>query len=573
MSHTFPPAILPKHLAILGMTGSGKSTTARDLVEQVVPEGSRVCILDTVKSDWWGITSSASGKRPGLPFTILGGEHGHLPLHRSMGKAIAEIVANGTLPLSIVDMEDFGPGDISHFFCDFAPMLMKKMRGVLYLLIEEAHEVAPKERAGFDKENMGVYWAKKLATAGRKRGLRLIVITQRVQALHNAVLGSCENIIVHRMTAPADQEPVVKWLKSNIKDKELRQRVEESMPSIPTGSGWLCSGENKLFELVKFPKATTYDNTAAPTNDDELANVKTAAIDIEKLRVALADAVKVANENDPALLRKQIAEMRHELRLAAGKVLGTQQTGFTGFTQADMNNRCAEFHRTGYESGFRAAVAELQEPASVMRAAMNSIGSTMTKAVVAPAAPLGSGVKAFTPPPGQPRLQTFGNGVVAVHEGFKMSGAGVSAKLSPSAEKIVAIIVRAYPMNISFDAAARRAGISKRSSAYHKYRTEVENDCDVIVDGKKLRSRRPPDGLDRVAFGDGIETWIARLPPTCGRMLRAIKDHGPLSKLQIAEYAGISPTSSGLGSGLKELVAQDLVATSVGGMYLISEGI
>lgn len=316
MSAVFPKEILPWHTAILGKTGKGKSTTARDLVEQVVPAGSRVCILDTVKSDWWGITSSADGKKAGLPFTILGGPHAHLPLSRNMGKALGELVATGALPLSIIDMADFGPGDASHFFVDFAQALMKKMKGVLYLVIEEAHEIAPKERVGFAKENMGVYWAKKLATAGRTKGIRLVVLSQRVQALHNAVLGSCENMVVHGMTAPADQEPVVKWLKSNVKDKALRQAVEDSLSSLPTGTGWLCSGEAKLFELTEFPRSKTFDNTATPEDDSALQEVKTAKVDVEQLRTLLAGAVKEAESNDVPSLKKRIAELERDIRNA-----------------------------------------------------------------------------------------------------------------------------------------------------------------------------------------------------------------------------------------------------------------
>lgn len=313
MTGPFPEIILPKHLAIFGMTGSGKSTTGKDLVEQVVPMGSRVCILDTVKSDWWGITSSSDGKRPGLPFTILGGPHAHLPLSRNMGAAIAEVVASGAMPLSIIDMVDFGMGDAAHFFVDFAPVLMKKMRGVLYLIMEEAHEIAPKERVGFQKENMGVYWAKKLATAGRMRGIRLVVIDQRVQALHNAVIGSCETLVVHRQTAPADQKPVVDWLKGNVKDKDLRKQIEESMSSLEDGQAYLCSGAAKLFELVQFPRAKTFDNTAAPTDDSALKDVKTAKVDTESLRTILAEAVKEAEANDPAILRKRIAELEAKI--------------------------------------------------------------------------------------------------------------------------------------------------------------------------------------------------------------------------------------------------------------------
>lgn len=316
MSAVFPREILPKHLAIFGMTGSGKSTTGRDLVEQVVPEGSRVCILDTVKSDWWGITSSADGKRAGLAFTILGGPKAHLPLSRHMGKAIGELVAAGAIPLSIIDMADFGPGDASHFFVDFAQALMKKMKGVLYLVIEEAHEIAPKERAGFDKENLGVYWAKRLATAGRTKGIRLVVLTQRTQSLHNAVIGSCETVVVHRMTAPADQKPVVDWLKGNIKDVALRKRIEESMASLADGQGYLCSGSAQIFDLKQFPRCKTFDNTATPEDDNALQEVKTARVDVEQLRTLLAASLREAEANDVPSLKRRIAELERDARNA-----------------------------------------------------------------------------------------------------------------------------------------------------------------------------------------------------------------------------------------------------------------
>lgn len=358
----FPEEILPWHTAILGKTGKGKSTTARDLVEQVVPTGSRVCILDTIKSDWWGITSSADGKKPGLPFTILGGPHAHLPLSRMMGKALGELVGSGALPHSIIDMADFGPGDPNHFFVDFAQALLKKMRGVLYLVIEEAHEIAPKERVGFAKENMGVYWAKKLATAGRSRGIRLVVLSQRTQALHNAVLGSCENLIVHGMTAPADKEPVVKWLKSNVQDKALRQQVEESMSSLPTGSAWLCSGEAKLFELRQFPRCKTYDNTATPTDDEDRKEVKTAPVDVAQLQTLLSTAVEEARANDPAALKRRIAELE-ALQRKVGPTLIPATVTVPIHCSVDHQALKNDGYQRGHEDGWAAGIKALQHKA------------------------------------------------------------------------------------------------------------------------------------------------------------------------------------------------------------------
>ncbi len=308
----FPAGVLAQHTSVLGKTGSGKTSTAKLMIEQVVAAGSRVCILDPIKSDWWGLISSADGKRPGLPFVILGGPHGHVPLHSSAGKAIGDVVASGSLPLSIIDMAEFEAGGLQRFFVDFAETIFKRNRGVLYLVIEEAHEFAPKERSGIGAENMSIHWAKKLATGTRTKGIRLIVATQRTQALHNAMIGSCDTVIAHRMTAPADQEPVIKWMRANA-GKDAANQVADTLSNIRTGSGWLASGEAKLFELVEFPRITTYDNTATPTGDQAVDQVKTAPVDAEKLRSIIGAAVKDAEANDPALLKKRIAELERQV--------------------------------------------------------------------------------------------------------------------------------------------------------------------------------------------------------------------------------------------------------------------
>lgn len=308
-----PPEALAQHVAVLGKTGSGKTSTGKLIIEQVAADGARVCVLDPIKSDWWGMTSSVDGKKCGLPFHILGGPRGHVPLHAQAGKAIGEIVASGALPLSIIDMADFGPGDHMRFFCDFAQTLLRKQRGVLYLVIEEAHEFAPKERSGIGAENMGIYWAKKIATAGRSKGIRMMVLTQRTQSLHNALLGSCETVIAHKFTAPADQKPVLDWLKANV-PPGIQQMVSAQLSSLKTGSGWICSPGAEIFERRDFPRIKTYDNSATPTDDDKAQEVQTAAVDTDKLRLIIGDAVKEAEANDPKKLRARIAELEREAK-------------------------------------------------------------------------------------------------------------------------------------------------------------------------------------------------------------------------------------------------------------------
>jgi hypothetical protein len=189
----------------------------------------------------------------------------------------------------------------------------------------------PKERAGFGNENMSIHFAKKLATAGRSKGIRLIVVTHRVQSLHNAVLGSCDTLIAQRLTAPADQEPVIKWLKANA-SKEVVDKVSSSLSSLPTGSGWIVSGEAKLFERVTFPMITTFDNSRTPTKDTSApAAVASAAIDLDKLRSLLEAAAPKES-------------------LGAGKAGGP---GAKAQSFAPPAEAIAEAEQRGYERGLK----------------------------------------------------------------------------------------------------------------------------------------------------------------------------------------------------------------------------
>ncbi len=123
-------------------------------------------------------------------------------------------------------------------------------------------------------------------------------------------------MIVHRFTAPADQQPVVDWLKSNT-DKAHADTIARSISSLKTGEAWVVSGEAKLLERRQFPRISTYDNSATPTYDGKQKEVKTAAVDGDKLRAIIGDAVKEAEANDPAKLKAKIAELEREAKKKA----------------------------------------------------------------------------------------------------------------------------------------------------------------------------------------------------------------------------------------------------------------
>lgn len=527
MTFPIPEIALEQHQAILGKTGSGKSSTAKLIVEHVVEAGHRVCILDPIKSDWWGITSSADGKRPGLPFDILGGPHGHVGLHASAGKAIGELVASGELAHSIVDMADFAPGGSSQFFIDFAQILLRRMRGVLYLVMEEAHEFAPKERAGIGNENMAVHYAKTLATAGRSKGIRLIVVTQRTQSLHNALLGSCDTMIVHRMTAPADQEPVVKWLKANT-DKTVLDEVSGSLSSLPTGTGWICSGEAKVFAKVAFPRIQTYDNTATPTGNDD-REVNTAPVDQTRLRAIIGEAVAEVEANDPKVLKAEIA------RLKAASKPGEKINTDPVILAAEYDRGLAEGIERGKVAGIALGITRTQAAVNALR---------VPEIAAAPSAPA---QEAVAPRPAP------------------IERAAKPAAAPKGVDPLYAVAMQVWPAKLTWGALAAACGRKARGGHFHTARKRLIEGGLVREENNLVVLTTPPAVPDDVLPADLLER---HLPQPAAKMFSAIRGKPGVTLVGLAAVLQMQPRGGHWNAGMSILRSNGLIEEVSGGLHV-----
>jgi len=319
----FDPALFETHTAVLGQTGSGKTNTAKVIVEDLFAFNRRVCVLDPIKSDWWGLKAGADGKSAGLHFVIVGGPRADLPLPASSGAAIGRMVAAGTLPHVIIDMSELRPHESGRWYADFAEALFRHNSGPMHLVLEEADFFAPKEKSGDGEESMRVHWSSRLARAGRSKGIRLVVSCQRTQKLHNDVLGSCEVLVAHRLVFPADQKPVLDWLKSAA-TKEVTQQISESLAKLVTGECWLYAPERGVLRRQGVRKIKTFDNSKTPAAGDEAHRVQTVAVDVAAIKAELGDAIAEAEANDPAKLRERIGELEEKLA-AAGKRAPTPQ--------------------------------------------------------------------------------------------------------------------------------------------------------------------------------------------------------------------------------------------------------
>lgn len=568
IAHPIPDTALALHTAFVGMTGSGKTSTAKLAVEQVVGQGARVCILDPIKSDWWGITSSADGKRPGLPFMILGGPHGHLPLADTAGEVVAALVADGRLPLSILDMAEFGPGGLPRFFAAFAAALLRLNAGSVYLVIEEAHLFAPKERGGQGPETHAIHYAKLLATAGRSKGIRLIVATQRVQSLHNALLGSCDTLVAHRLTTPADQAPVRKWLSGNVSATARRREIEDSLAALPTGTGWLCSGAAGLLERVAFPRIATFDNTATPEiGSGPRQAVKQAEVDVAAIRKALASSDQASK---PAAHSKTTRKtLESEAGASAGDPAAAERRGYE---RGLAEGRAAEWRRG--ESAIRAEVAVLAQDAQALanRArALNQAIAAISREAEAGAAP---SIK-VVPEEKAARMAALADARSREAEARKPSerqakpARPAAASSDIGAErKPLAVLASVHPAGMTDAQWAVAAGFKRTGGTWTTYRSRLRTAgrIEQASDGRWFATE---DGL--FALGDEplpvpppgpelVEFWASRIPGA-GPMLRYLARIHPraVSREALAAELGLAATGGTFGTYLSRLRTADLV--------------
>lgn len=309
-----PEAALNKHIAILGMNGSGKTSVAKSqIIEPALAAGERVCNIDPTGVGW-GLRLSATGKSKGYPIYIVGGMRADFALFRRDGKAWAEIV--GTSSDSFVfDTSQMTVSDRSIWFTDFAETVLRLNKGPLKLVIDEAHLFAPKAGAqGGGVVPAMLHATNNLLALGRSRGFRVTMISQRPAKLHNDSLTQAHTLIAMMLMAPHDRRAVKDWIDDQA-DEAKGAEIIKSLPTLNPGEGWVWAPREKLLDRVKFARPQTFDSSSAP-DDDSADAVQLSPINPDAIKTKLATVAKETVANDPATLRAEIARLKAEMAKA-----------------------------------------------------------------------------------------------------------------------------------------------------------------------------------------------------------------------------------------------------------------
>lgn len=540
-----PDAALESHVAILGKTGSGKSNLAKVLAERLMYAGARVCVLDPTGT-WCGTRLDQDGRKPS-PFkpVIFGGAHGDLALSEQHGAVLGEAIGTSA-DSCILDVQQMTVGQRTRFATAFAEALLRFNRGPLHLIIDEAHLFAPQGRVNDPQSGAMLHAFNNLVSLGRGRGLRIMLISQRPAKIHKDSLTQAETLIAMRLIAPQDRSAVKDWIGEWA---DGGADIIASLPSLPTGEGWVWSPQSDYLKRTKFPLAITFDSGRPEANAEmrDLPPINTAALG-EKM-----DAIRQeAMENDPRRLRARIAELEREKARIPDVTEVTQEQIDKAF-DAGRRDGYSDGHIDGYAEGIKDTTQNLGKKvldfAADFALATAQPMSTPTPKVqmAAKPAPIVAKAPAIVAPKAAP----------------------VASGMSPSSVKLVDAIVAAYPVGMTLETAAKRAGLSKRSSAFSRYLREAATSPRITARGDgRYVAVAAEEGLQAPS---GLDDFKRSLPPSYARMLEAVGANAiGMDKDSIADAAGVSRTSSGLGAGLKELLALGLIEEE-NGLYGLSK--
>lgn len=321
MKLIIPEKILEQHLVVLGKTGAGKSSALRHIVEHLLTHKKRVCIIDP-KGDWWGLKYSADGKSEGFPVIAFGdfkeSKAADIPLNAQSGKHVAELIASGNRP-AIIGFRGWMTAHMVKFWIDFAATLFSHNSGELYLVGDEFHHFAPKGKIQDIEAGKCLHWSNRLMSEGRGLGIVCLIASQRPQKVHNDTLTSCETLVAMRVIHKSDRDAVKDWIEG-CGDINQGKEVLNSLAGMNRGEAHVWSPEAGYGpKFVTFPMFETFDSFAPPQLQKKINASGWSNVDLDEVKAKLANVIEEQKANDPAELKRTVADLKRKLHQAEQK--------------------------------------------------------------------------------------------------------------------------------------------------------------------------------------------------------------------------------------------------------------
>lgn len=563
MKLCIPENILKQHVAVLGKTGAGKSSALRHIVEHLLEQGKRVCIVDP-KGDWYGLKLSADGKSPGYKVIMFGDfkdqRASDVPINEHSGKHIAELVATGNRPC-VIGFKGWMTSKMIRFWIDFAPTVFGQNTGELYLVGDEFHNLAPKGKILDPDAGKCLHWSNRLMSEGRGYGLICLIASQRPQKVHNDTLTCCETLVAMRVVHTADRAAVKDWL-DGAGDRANAEQVLSNIAGLNRGQAFVWSPEIKFGpELVEFPMFTTFDSFAPPQLQRKINERGWADVDLGDVKAKLASVIEEAKANDPAELKRTIAQLRKDLA-AAQNVVKVEKVKETPVLTLEDFKRF-EASSKEIEKCLRQMIEMLdkrKDDLVILEERQRLTRETLEKLQGRP-------LQKITTQPQRARLD-LGSYVKSPATVIRRPGSSPSTPgngdVSGGLKRMM--IALAQRPGLTKKQIGVRAGLSSSSGTFGTYLGRLRsngwvtesNGCLALTDqGREaLGDYTPlPEGQELLSY------WLNELGGGAQRMLQVLAEAFPaaMTKEALGQAAGISPTSGTFGTYLGKLRTLELI--------------
>jgi hypothetical protein len=523
-------SFLDEHRAYLGTSGSGKSTTARGHVEQLLHEGRHTCVTDHT-GVWWGLRSNAAGTGPGFDIPIFGGRHGDVPISAEDGGAIGKIIGDGVS--AIVDLSSLRTGYEQRVFMrDFVAALRAKPAGHFQFVADEADEDVPektRDSVHFELAEDMIWIAKR----GRSDGFVLSLITQRTASIANEALAMAKTIFAHQLISPADTAAFGRYVRAHGTTAEHKE-IMARLPSLQTGERYVYSPQRHVLELGRSPMPATFDSSRTPGPGETKREPKMLSeIDVG----AIAPALKKPELDAPSGLADVAGgdgATAARIRALEGELETARGHGLAGDRELEQLR--------GRLKVYENLVVNVQLALDDAREELGLRGVAPVARIVSADMPREESINPSTPPRGPdvgggeahpaPRSAKLGQGGAsptpqrepAVTVSAELEGAALPEK----EYRALGILASVFPLGLTEAAWAARAGYSRKGGAWSRRLTRYRR-AELIEqrDGRFFATQAgldqageeipdtPPPGAQLVAF------WAKRLGAP-GRILLAL---------------------------------------------------
>ncbi len=290
-------AFVGKCVAVLGITGSGKSNTVAVLIEELLAQGLAATIVD-IENEYWGLAERyellIAGRSP----------QATLPLEVQTAALLAELSLERNISV-VLDLSEHSQNEASEILLVYMTRLWEgagKLRKPYLVVVEEAHEWLPQGSGSPLKQMLT-----RFALRGRKRGLSLLLASQRSAKVEKDVLTQAALLFLHQVVHPTDvkvYKDLIPWPAS---------QVEETVPSLQPGQAVVVRSASVQFAEMR--RRHTFDAGATP----EFGSMRAPALrqvdttTLAELQALFQEAKLQASPNKETALHQRISDLEADL--------------------------------------------------------------------------------------------------------------------------------------------------------------------------------------------------------------------------------------------------------------------